>query len=347
MAGTLFGLGLSQRVTLNGLPEAGWLLYIYDSGTSTPAATYADTGLTTELSFPIEADSYGMMPDFWVADGRYRARGTNSTGSAVFFDRDAILAIGPSSGSGGSGGGTVDPNAVLQTGDMLWKPFSGARTGFVRANGLTLGSVSSGATERANSDTQALFEYLWTNFSNFQCPVTSGRGGSATADFTANKAIGIYDMRGLAGFGLDDMGNSAAGIIPGGIAAGEQGGTATTPVLQANLPSYTIPNTLAAPAHTHSAGSFGVATTITVTNGATLTQGSSTSIQEGGGTTHTNMREGLSTQTVTAALNSGTVTGTSGAASATALTGTITSGGSGAELNTLSPFALGTWYIKL
>src|SRR6185369_683778 len=97
MAGTLFGLPLSQRVDINGLPLSGCLLYVYDAGTSTPADTFQDFGLTASLvlPFPIEADSSGMIPQFWVADGSYRARLTTSGGELI-FDTDGIQAIGPS-----------------------------------------------------------------------------------------------------------------------------------------------------------------------------------------------------------------------------------------------------------
>src|SRR6516225_100862 len=111
MAGTLFGLSMSQRVDLNGNPAVGWLLYLYQANTSTPVSSYADQGLTILNPWPLVADSYGMVGQFWVADGSYRARATSSDGSLTYYDQQNILAIGGSTSSGGGGGGgTIDPS---------------------------------------------------------------------------------------------------------------------------------------------------------------------------------------------------------------------------------------------
>jgi hypothetical protein len=93
----------------------------------------------------------------------------------------------------------------------MWQPFSGSLTGWVRENGRTIGSATSGATERANADCQALFSFIWNNYSDTLCPVSTGRGVSASADWSANKTIQLLDFRNCAPAGLDDMGNSAAG----------------------------------------------------------------------------------------------------------------------------------------
>src|SRR5215831_3576583 len=212
MAGTLYGLSLSQRVDLNSLPSVGWKLYVYLANTSTSVNTYSDNALSVLNPWPLVADGYGMMGQVWVADGSYRARGTNSSGSLTYFDMQNVLAIGGSTSSGGGGGGgTIDPSQIFQTGDVIWVHTQGVRTGWVRDNGRTIGSATSGASERANADCQNLFTFLWNNFSNAICPVVSGRGGSAATDWGLNKAIGLPDKRGCAAMGLDDMGNSAAG----------------------------------------------------------------------------------------------------------------------------------------
>lgn len=217
MSGTLFGLGLSQRVDPNGKPEAGWRLYLYQAASSVPVTAYKDTALTAGLEhpWPIQADAYGMMPSFWLADGSYRARGISSDGSRVFFDLPSVLALGASSGSGGGGGGTVDATAIFQTGDTIWLPLSGTRSGWVRENGRTIGSATSGATERANSDCQSLFTFLWNNYADTFCAVSGGRGASASADWTANKQIALLDMRNCVPGGVADMGNSATTIFNG------------------------------------------------------------------------------------------------------------------------------------
>jgi microcystin-dependent protein len=330
MAGTLFGMGLQQQVDINGRPMSGCLLYLYDAGTSTPADSFQDFGLTVLNSWPLEADSSGRVPQFWLADGSYRARLTTSDGTEI-FDFDGIQAIGASvasSGGGGGGGGSaVDANAILLTGDFLWRPTAGTRTGFVRANARTFGSASSGGVERANADTQPLFEFLWNNFSNALCPVGGGRGGTAAGDFTANKTIQSLDMRGYGIFGLDDMGNSAAGRLVTGTptAAASSTGAEKTTLVLANLPAHDHgAGTYAVGAHTHGAGSFQVTAAVEGTNVAP-TGGS-------GKQYATNNTIG--------------VNGTSGSTAPT-FSGTSGSTGSGTASTTISPGRLGTWFIKL
>lgn len=68
--------------------------------------------------------------------------------------------------------------------------------GWVTRNGGTIGSAASGATNRANADTAALFAKIWAETSNtgdFVIQDSAGtpttRGASAAADFAANKRI--------------------------------------------------------------------------------------------------------------------------------------------------------------
>lgn len=64
-----------------------------------------------------------------------------------------------------------------------------ADTGWVMMDDGTIGDASSGGTTRANADTVNLFTVLWNNCANADCPVSSGRGASAAADFAAHKTI--------------------------------------------------------------------------------------------------------------------------------------------------------------
>jgi len=204
-----------------GKPLRGGKLSFYQANTTTPQLAYKDTGLTLPHPNPLTLDGAGRVPSFYLADGFIRVRLTNARGS-VQFDEANLLVIGPSSGDGG-GGGSVDANAVLQIGDVLWLDKSGVRAGWVRDNGRTIGSASSGATERANADCQSLYTFLWENFADGICPVLGGRGGSAAADWAADKQIALPDKRGCVAGGLDDMGNSAANrlastpVVVGGV----------------------------------------------------------------------------------------------------------------------------------
>lgn len=75
------------------------------------------------------------------------------------------------------------------TGTVEIVPFSSAPTGWVLMNDGTIGNAASGATTRANADTENLFIELWNSCSDTNCPVSGGRGASAAADFAANKTI--------------------------------------------------------------------------------------------------------------------------------------------------------------
>jgi hypothetical protein len=235
-------ISLSGAVQLDtqGQHMAGCLLYTFQSGTSTPQSAYQDTALTLAYPNPMECDASGRLPFFYLADGSIKIRLTNAAG-VTQLTADGILVIGPS--SGGGGGASVDATTVLAVGDVKAKYGTGSLTGFVRMNGRTIGSATSGASERANADTQTLFEYLWTNDANLA--VSGGRGASANADWSANKTIALPDLRGRALLALDDMGASAAGRLTGsywggnGTTLGQSGGAESRTLLTANLPAYT------------------------------------------------------------------------------------------------------------
>lgn len=67
--------------------------------------------------------------------------------------------------------------------------FQTAPTGWVMLNDGTIGDASSGATTRANADCEDLFTALWDGSTDSECPVSGGRGASASADFAAHKTI--------------------------------------------------------------------------------------------------------------------------------------------------------------
>jgi hypothetical protein len=209
-AGTIPGFSLTPQFDLAGKVMPGCKLYVVQAGTvATPQNAYQDTGLTNLQPNPLTCDASGRIPQWFVADGLIKLRLTDKNGVQVFAN-DNLLVIGPSSGGGG-GGGTVDPTTIATTGDVKATYGTGPISGWVRMNGRTIGSATSGATERSNSDVQALFSYLWTTDANLA--VSGGRGANAAADWAANKTIALPDQRGRGLAGLDDMGNTAAGRL--------------------------------------------------------------------------------------------------------------------------------------
>jgi hypothetical protein len=247
MAGSI-ALSMTQQLDRFGKPLAGGKLFFIQAGTvSTPQNAFQDSALTLPWPNPMILDASGRIGQLFFADGSIKIRLIDVSGAEQLV-ADGILVVGAS--SGGGGGSPVDPTTVFQTGALM--PFygTGVRSGFVRANARTIGSATSGATERANSDCQALFEYLWGADANLT--VSTGRGASANADWTANKTLALPDWRGRALAGLDDMGNSAAGRLTSAYFGGSAivlGATGqsneSNTLLTSNLPAYTPAGSIA------------------------------------------------------------------------------------------------------
>lgn len=91
--------------------------------------------------------------------------------------------------------------AIVPTGARGSFYMTSAPAGWIIGNGGTIGNAASGATTRANSDTQNLFNLFWAQFNDATLPIqTSGgapstRGASAAADWAANKRLTVFDLR--------------------------------------------------------------------------------------------------------------------------------------------------------
>lgn len=89
--------------------------------------------------------------------------------------------------------------ADLQTGDLKVSMRPAVyHSGWIPCNDGTIGSAASGASTRANADTQALYTLLYNACDNSICPVTGGRSGDAATDFAANKPIALTKVLGRA-----------------------------------------------------------------------------------------------------------------------------------------------------
>ncbi|MCB5205005.1 hypothetical protein LH464_21295 [Neorhizobium sp. T786] len=224
----------------NGKPLIGAKAYFYLGGTSTPITVYKafSLGEVNEHPNPVQTNGAGFFPPVYLdeADEFFRVRITTASG-VILFDVDGLPIIGPAGGGGGGGGDNpVDPDAVSKTGDMKPRYGTGLHSGWVRGNGRTIGSATSGASERANSDTQPLFEWLWNE--DNALVIVGGRGASALADWSANKQLTLPDFRGATFVGLDTMGNIAANAIPAATSLGWKGGAATHTMTIAEMPFH-------------------------------------------------------------------------------------------------------------
>jgi hypothetical protein len=356
-AGTIL-YSLSQQLDSFGKPLAGCKFYTYVAGTvASPQNAYQDSALTIALPNPQTCDSAGRLPQMFLADGQIKVRLTDRN-LLTQVVADNIQVIGNS--SGGGGGGAVDPTTILSTGDIKTAYGTSPLTGFVRANGRTIGSATSGATERANADTQALFVYLWGVDGSLA--VSGGRGATAAADFAANKTIAIPDFRGRVLASFDDMGNTAAGRLTGttmtGVGIGAVSfGVDTRTIITSWLPAYTP------------AGTYSTSLTSGTLVGGTLNSGTlnggSASVDSGSSV----LKDGIGAQslggsgigygwsnlpTVGSLHSTGTVTGTvSGTVSGT-VTGTVSGsitgtaqGGSSTPFSIVQPTIFVTTYLKL
>ena len=362
MAG-LYPLSRMQQFDGNGRPLSGARLFLFDGGTSTPRIGYRDSSLTSPHPNPILADSAGRLPLVYLDDGFYRHRLTTRSGTLV-FDDDGLPVLSATSGGSGT---SVDPDSVFKTRDVKIRFDDQPLAGYVRLNGRTIGSAASGATERANADTQSLYEELWP-FANIS--VTGGKGASAAADFAANKPLVLPNAAGRFLAGMDDLGAGAQSLLTTTYVgsdptlAGATGGAQAANITQANLPSYTLTGGTAS--SVTASGTTGTESASHTHSGTTGTESVSHSheytvatfgVQGGPGGTGDFLVDGVGTTGTGAASNTHTHSITTGTASGThthnvTVTGSasgvsIPSGGSGALFNKLPPLMTLMIYVRL
>jgi hypothetical protein len=339
MAGSI-SLSLSQQFDAQGKPLSGGKLYFFQAGTSTPQNSYQDVALSIVNANPITLDASGRVPAFYLADGQIKIRLTDQAGVTILAV-DNLLVIGPSSGAGSPP--SVDATTILATGDVKARYGTGTLSGFVRLNGRTIGSATSGASERANADCQALFEYLWTTDANLA--VSGGRGASANADWSANKTITLPDGRGRVLAALDDMGGAAAGRLTAGFfgtaatVLGAVGGGESKTLVTANLPAYTPAGSISSPVTDPTHGHRAYGTTVLDANSVSLitsAKGIGGNTQGAGGYTTTSAVDGVPYIEFSA----------SGITVNSTFTGTA-QGGTSTAFNVTQPTILVTFYIKL
>ena len=120
----------------------------------------------------------------------------------------------------------------FSTGDVKLTMKTAADSGWIMCNDGSIGSASSAATSRANSDTLALYSLLWANVPDAYAPVSGGRGLNANSDFYANKTIKLTAMLGRA------LAISGNGLGLSAYALGQAVGENTHVLTQAETPVH-------------------------------------------------------------------------------------------------------------
>jgi microcystin-dependent protein len=131
----------------------------------------------------------------------------------------------------------------FSTGDAKVTMKTVADSGWVMMNDGTIGNAASAATTRANADTEALFLLLWTNVADAWAPVVGGRGGSAAADYAANKKLTLPRQLGRA------LSGSGTGSGLGGKTLGSWDGEQFHTLTTAEMPVHS--HGVTDPTHAH------------------------------------------------------------------------------------------------
>lgn len=299
---------------------------------------FSDLGSEMTNSLPRDGQA-GMTGQLKAASGTAALPGVtfgSDTDSGLFLKSANTVGIA----AGGAEVATIDSEGIkdsnsvvitgIPTGSVMMFGITVAPTGWVRLNGSTIGSATSGGLERANADCEDLFTLLWTYYSNSVCAVSTGRGASAAADWAANKTITVPDMRGRAPFGLNGMGAASTlrlgSVLTNSNTNGSSGGTETHTLTSSELPAN-IPNSAVT-----------TTTTTTVANESLGLDGVFTARLDGGGQ--------VAQELTLAAGNLSTLNPTYASSSSSSTVVTINAAGGAAHSN-MPPAMVWTFIMKL
>lgn len=174
--------------------------------------------------------------------------------------------------------------------------------GWLLLNDGSIGNAASGATARANADTQALFELIWAKTLAAWCPTQDAagtpvaRGASAAADFNANRRLVLPRALGRA------LAAAGAGSGLTARALAEYLGAETHVLTSAEMPVHS--HGLTDPGHTHGTDAIKkIGTLDQMSTGGPVDDFDPASINSattgitignaGGGTAHPNMQPSL------------------------------------------------------
>ncbi len=297
VSGSGVTLTLSDAATL----AAGWYCWIRNTDASNSVTIGRATGADT---FNGTAANYTLRPNEAVLVAVNAAANGFMTFSLALGDAQTIGGVWTFSGANTHSGantfsgnnthsGTETFNGALlgtyapwSTGDVKLTLKSVADTSWVLMNDGTIGNAASGATTRANADTEALFTLLWTNIIDAWAPVSTGRGASAAADYAANKTITLPRTLGRA------LAVSGSGATLTARVLGEYLGAETHTLVTGEMPSHAHAEYTTDGATGKSAAYEGSGTDNTIAPSGTggIGNGTLDTGSAGGGGAHNNMQ---------------------------------------------------------
>ena len=145
------------------------------------------------LAFLDKLDSLDQITDGLITGGKL-ANNTIPLNKMATGPANSII------GYNASGQPVAIGGAVPTGAEMFFKRTS-VPAGWIGAIGGTIGNLLSGANNRADADTFALYELWWAEFNNAVLPIytstglLSTRGANAAADFAAGKRLTVFDPR--------------------------------------------------------------------------------------------------------------------------------------------------------
>ena len=163
-----------RALVTNDLPNYG-TAGTYGSASAVPIVTTDAKGRVTSITTAAPAPAWGAIT------------GTLSNQTDLQAALDAKASVG---------------SVAVYTGDVRWTISPTVQTGWLLSNGGTIGDALSSASERANADTQDLWELIWNSTNINDCPMydSSGapqaKGGSAAADYALHYRIALPSMIG-------------------------------------------------------------------------------------------------------------------------------------------------------
>lgn len=254
-AGELTGGPITGTGTL-GLASTAVTPGSYGAAASTLTATVDAKGRLTAMAAIAIDIVLTQVQIFTSTVLRGRISDPTGTGAAVFANAPVLVDPTMNTQATGTSNTTGANTAFVQqelnargfkTGDLKWTMDDTLQTGFVWLNGTSIGSATSGATGRANADTAALYAFMWDRYSNTLCPVATGRGANAAADFAANKALSMLNANGrvfatpdtVGGVVTTVLGTGATGGFAGAATLGLSGGEKSHVMATAEVVAHT------------------------------------------------------------------------------------------------------------